>query len=141
MFPMSVGRSQESTRNLTSVKHILLWYVSPFFFILFWALMCSAVSPVHRRLRPGSEVKGKCKKTEWYGIEKNWRTERRLRRGKGWLFAPQTIAGWFFLPFPPTAEPGHTLHFFFFTRIDLLSARNQWIHSPKRLSRLVYLRS
>ena len=113
---MSVGRSPESTRNLTFVKHILLWYVSPFFFILFWDLICTAVGPVHSRLRPGSAVGGKMQKTEWYGIEKIGGPSVNWGEGKGGFPLPRLFfSPIFFAFFPKCRAWSQAACFFFYT--------------------------
>ena len=136
MFPMSVGRSQESTRNLTSVKHILLWYVSPFFFILFWPLICTTVGPVHSSLIPGSAVGEKMAKNGVKRHRKNWRPERWTEeKEKGGFPLPRLSRADFFAFLPNCRAWSKAA---FFTQINVLSVRNQWIRSPKPLSRLVY---
>ena len=110
---MSVGRSPESTRNLTFVKHILLWYVSPFFFILFWDLICTAVGPVHSRLRPGSAVEGKMQKTEWYGIEKIGGPSVNWGEGKDGFPLPRLFFSPIFFAFFPKCRAWSQATFFF----------------------------
>ena len=116
MFPMSVGRSQESTRNLTSVKHILLWYVSPFFFIVFWPLICTTVGPVHSSLRPGSAVGEKMAKNGVKRHRKNWRPERWTEeKEKGGFLSPDYRAPIFFA-FLPNCRAWSKAAFFYTNR-------------------------